>query len=325
MNAKEFSAALGNVRNEYVVEAVTYRHMRRNCNENIVKRARHLVKKTKKFVWIKCGGMAACVAAVVVLTFSILPNNLDQQGVTITDNLEDAITDAPNDVITDNSNNVIADNLNDAAQPTTSEIHISMSDIIMNEIGGLISACDYARYNPEIDNKVVWSKENIAAYYGTDLTPAYIPDGLFASPLNDTATVYIGQDGTVVEDTVGLSFYHAYYEDGGPKLTVDVAACCGFSLTVSKIGIINGFYYLLRGDEMKTSDIEGIEVAFGHCSKSYGPYNPETHEPSGYYDMYVVEFVQGGIEYMIVAEQMEAEEVVKVVSSIICGEEVIID
>ena len=42
-------------------------------------------------------------------------------------------------------------------------------------------------------------------------------------------------------------------------------------------------------------------------------------------DMYVAEFEYDGIEYQIVAEQMEAEEVVKVVSSIICGEEVFVD
>ena len=44
-----------------------------------------------------------------------------------------------------------------------------------------------------------------------------------------------------------------------------------------------------------------------------------------YYDMYVAEFEYDGIEYQIVAEQMEAEEVVKVVSSIIYGEEVFVD
>ena len=41
--------------------------------------------------------------------------------------------------------------------------------------------------------------------------------------------------------------------------------------------------------------------------------------------MYVAEFEYDGIEYQIVAEQMEAEEVVKVVSSIIYGEEVFVD
>ena len=83
--------------------------------------------------------------------------------------------------------------------------------------------------------------------------------------------------------------------------------------------------YLLPENEVKTSDIDGTAVTFGYRSMPYGPYNPDTHEPSGYYDMYVAEFEYDGIEYQIVAEQMEAEEVVKVVSSIIYGEEVIVD
>ena len=47
--------------------------------------------------------------------------------------------------------------------------------------------------------------------------------------------------------------------------------------------------------------------------------------PSGYYDMYIAGFEHDGIAYQIVAEQIEAEELVKVVSSIICGEEVTVD
>ena len=265
-------------------------------------------KKTKNLVWIKWGTMAGCFGIVVELVFSILPSYLNQQGVTVSDIPTDVITDAPIDDI----------------QPTTAEIHISMSDIIMNEIDGFASA-DYARYNPETCDEVIWSKEDIANYYGTDLTPAYIPDGLFASPRNDTTTVYTELDGTVVEDTVMLSFYHAYYEDGSPKFTADIAACYGFSVTASKIGIINDCDYLLPGNEVKTSDIEGIAITFGYRSMPYGPFDPETHEPSGYYDMYVAQFEQDGIEYYIVAEQMDAEEVVKVVSSIICGEEAIIN
>ena len=76
---------------------------------------------------------------------------------------------------------------------------------------------------------------------------------------------------------------------------------------------------------MKTSDIDGTADTFGYRSMPYGPYNPDTREPFGYYDMYVAEFEYDGIEYQIVAEQMEAEEVVKVVSSIIYGEEVFVD
>jgi len=74
--------------------------------------------------------------------------------------------------------------------------------------------------------------------------------------------------------------------------------------------------------EVITSDIDGTAVTFGYRPMPYGPYNPDTHDPAGYYDRYVAEFEYDGIEYEIVAEQMEAEEVVKVVSSIIYGEEV---
>ncbi len=47
--------------------------------------------------------------------------------------------------------------------------------------------------------------------------------------------------------------------------------------------------------------------------------------PFGYYDMYIAGFEHDGIAHQIVAEQIEAEELVKVVSSIICGEEVTVD
>jgi hypothetical protein len=157
------------------------------------------------------------------------------------------------------------------------------------------------------------------------LSPAYIPDDLTAANGNGTARVIVDKSGNIVEDTVGLNFYHNYYEDGSPKLTEGVTARKGFSITASKIGILSDCVYLLPENEVRTSDIDGAAVTFGYRSMPYGPYNPDTHEPSGYYDMYVAEFEYDGIEYQIVAEQMEAEEVVKVVLSIICGEEVIVD
>ena len=153
----------------------------------------------------------------------------------------------------------------------------------------------------------------------------HIPDGLTAANGNGTARVIVDKSGNIVEDTVRLNFYHDYYEDGSPKLTEGVTARKGFSITASKIGILSDCIYLLPENEVKTSDIDGTAVTFGYRSMPCGPYNPDTHEPSGYYDMYVAEFEYDGIEYQIVAEQMEAEEVVKVVSSIIYGEEVFVD
>lgn len=282
MNAKLFSEAMSEVNDKYYEEAENY-----HC---------------KKHGWVKWSAMAACLTVVLFTAFSVLPHYFRQQGTTPPNN--------PNGVIVDNP----TDTTNDTT-PATSEIHISMSNIAMNQINDSFNT-DYARYNPETDVEVVWNREDIIAYYGTDLVPAYIPDGFSASEDNNKAIAYIGQDGSVVEDTVYLDFYNGEAAQNGIKQ--------GFSITASKIGIVQTCF-VLPEDELKTSDIGGTTVAFGHRSVPNGPYDPNTHEPSGYYDMYVAEFEHDGIEYEIVAEQMEAEEVVKVVSSIIYGEEVIVD
>ena len=282
MNAKLFSEAMSEVNDKYYEEAENY-----HC---------------KKHGWVKWSAMAACLTVVLFTAFSVLPHYFRQQGTTPPDN--------PNGVIVDNP----TDTTNDTT-PATSEIHISMSNIAMNQINDSFNT-DYARYNPETDVEVVWNREDIIAYYGTDLVPAYIPDGFSASEDNNKAIAYIGQDGSVVEDTVYLDFYNGEAAQNGIKQ--------GLSITASKIGIVQTCF-VLPEDELKTSDIGGTTVAFGHRSVPNGPYDPNTHEPSGYYDMYVTEFEHDGIEYEIVAEQMEAEEVVKVVSSIIYGEEVIVD
>lgn len=159
----------------------------------------------------------------------------------------------------------------------------------------------------------------VADYFGRDLTPPYIPNGLSAAAGNGSAAVVVGKDGAVVEDTVQLSFYHAYYGDGSPRLTDAVAACKGFSLTASKIGLVKDCCYLLPENELKVSYIAETPVTFGYRSMPYGPYDPLTHAPAGHYDMYVAEFSLDGIQYQIVAEQLAFEELVKVVSSVVSG------
>lgn len=247
----------------------------------------------KKNSWVKRGIMIACFVVVIITATSVLPNYLNQQGVT-----------PPND-----PNGIITDHQNNDTPPVSSKIRISMGDIVMNQVDSF-SSVDHARYDPKTDNVVVWAKKDIIAYYVTDLTPAYIPNSLIASAQNDNTTVYLKQDGTVTEDTIQLGFYQS--EDAAVKR--------GFSITASKIGIMQTCLYLLPEDEVKASDIEGTAVTFGYRSMPYGPYNAETHEPAGCYDMYTAEFEHNGMEYQIVAEQMDVEEVVKVVASIITEE-----
>ena len=292
MNAKLFSEAMSEVNGKYYEEAANY-----HC---------------KKHGWVKWSAMAACLTVVLFTVFSVIPNYFRQQGTTPPDNPNGVIVDTP------------SDNPDDVTTPATSEIHISMDNISFNEAGALTDAVRIWR-DPELYDHIQWDKDAVIEYYGKDLTPAYIPDGLTAAIGNGTARVVADKSANIVEDTVWLGFYHDYYEDGSPKLTEGVTAHKGFSITVSKIGLLNDCFYILPENEVKTSDIDGTAVTFGYRSMPYGPYDPDTHEPSGYYDMYVAEFEYDGIEYQIVAEQMEAEEVVKVVSSIIYGEEVIVD
>lgn len=195
---------------------------------------------------------------------------------------------------------------------------VDLGAVFVNEIGSLPDAA--RRYYPEeAYDTIDWDAAEVRAYYGRDLTPAYLPGGLTASPQNGGATIIAAKNGGIVEDTVWLRFYHDYHADGSPKLTDDVAAVKGFSLTASRVGLLKDCCYVLPEDALQTTEIGGAAVTFGYRSMPFGPYDPQTHEPSGYYDLYAAEFQVDGIEYEIVAEQMELKEVVKVVTSIICG------
>ena len=190
-------------------------------------------------------------------------------------------------------------------------------DIYFNAIEGTLNAAP-RWYAPELyDTDVVWDKNEVMNYYGKDLMPLYIPEGFVAAAGNGTAKVILEKNGSVVKDTVVLSFRQDDNEYGRPKQTENAAAVKGFSVTASKIGLLNDCVYVLPENEVKTSNIGGTSVTFGYRSVPYGPYTSDTHEPSGYYDLYVADFEHDGIKYEIVAEQMEAEEVVKVVSSVI--------
>ncbi len=254
------------------------------------------------------GAVAACLTAALFTVLLVLPSSVRQQGAAPPGSPGGALVDHPTGTAGEDT------------APATSELHISMDTIFFNEVAALTDAARIWR-DPELYDHIPWDKNAVMEYYGKDLTPAYIPDGLTAAIGNGTASAIADKSGNLVEDTVWLSFYHDYYEDGSPKLTEDVAAVKGFSIAASKIGLLRDCIYLLPENEVKSSDIAGTAVTFGYRSMPYGPYDPDTHEPSGYYDMYVAEFEHDGIQYELTAEQMAAEEVVKIVSSLICGEE----
>ena len=197
---------------------------------------------------------------------------------------------------------------------------VAMSSVTFNELDPLAPDAARAYYDPELYDTVIFDGEAVREYYGRDLTPPYVPEGLSPSESSGTAQFIIGKDGTVAEDTVWLHYYRDFYTDGSPMPDDGIPIPRGFTLGVSKLGLLGCCLYL--HDEVIATDIAGTEVTFGHCAMPYGPYAPETHEPSGYYDLYTAEFTVGGVSYKLTAERLTAEDVVRTAASIIYGEPV---
>lgn len=244
------------------------------------------------------GGLTVCFVVTIVTFFCILSDNLNRQN-TIS-------TDIPDECIDDYF-------LEDTIVDEQPKIHVEMSNIVFNELEELTLASPKP-YDPEFYDELEWGTLEISTYYGTALTPAYIP--VSVEPTYH-CNIVSDKAGTLVSDTV----WGYYYE---PTKSVDNEFRQGFFITVSKIGILNDCIYLLPESEVKTSYIDGTAVTFGHRSAPYGPFDPNTQKPSGYYDMYVAEFEHRGIKFQIVSEQMEKMEMLKVVSSIICECETVI-
>lgn len=288
MNAEKLSEAINEINDRYYEEAAGY-----HC---------------QKHRWVKWGGIAACLALLSFAVLSVLPGRLGRQ---------DGVPAGTHTA-------AVLENPEEDTSPGTSDAHIRMDRIFFNEIG---PSADVARVwrDPELYKSIEWDKIAVTDYYGRDLTPIYVPEDLTAAAGNGTASVIADKHGRIVEDTARLGFYHDYYADGSPRLTENTAAKKGFSITVSRIGLLPDCIYILPENEVTDSNINGTAVTFGYRSMPYGPYDPDTHKPSGYYDIYVAEFEYDGIEYRIIAEQLEAAEVVKIVSSVIYGEEVTVD
>lgn len=213
--------------------------------------------------------------------------------------------------------------LNSAA-PVVIVPNINLSEVYFNEISSQDVGGSRLYFDPEKYDTIVWNKQDITEYFGKELTVKYIPEGLAPSRGNGTASVITEKGGGIVLDHVWLSYYHDFYEDGSPKLTENVAATKGFTVIASKLGMPFQCGILVPSEDMKATDINGTEVLFGHRSMPYGPYDPETHEPSGYYDIYTAEFELDGISYSVTSDQLEAAETVRIVSSIIYGEDVFV-
>lgn len=184
---------------------------------------------------------------------------------------------------------------------------LDMKLIHNNAINGI--GANEVWYDSEEYDVSSWDAGDISAYYGKELQPAYVPPGLKASSYNGHAEPVYTKDGTIVSDQVTMGFYTGYYEDGSPELFEETGYVKGMSVQAAKIGELTPCEYAQPETNRQTTNISGTKVTFG-----VQPVSGNVPE------LYTAEFQKDGIKYKVVGWQMQQEEVLKVVASIIRGD-----
>lgn len=305
MNARQFSNALGDVSDRYIMEAVTYQGRRSGR-------------------WLKWAAAAACFGLVVTAAMVSLPGLRDGPGGEIPSPSPNtpapAVSSQPGPIVSEGPGETSAGPLQ---PPSEREVTIHWDNVAVNESADGTFDTTLRYYDPDLYDMEDWVEEDVVAYYGWNLAPSYIPDGLTGGGngpggflCREKAT------GNVVEDHGGRGFWSDFWEDGGPKSSDDLYIPTGFSIRASRSGILH--CCLLPVDGTKTTDFGGVPVTLSHASLPYGPFDPEKmdpnglhHLPAGYYDIYVASFILDGVEYEIEAQRLELEELIKITASVI--------
>lgn len=262
----------------------------------------------KRAGWLQWGGLAACLCVIAAAVFSFSGKGWGPNPSGIAPEPSPSQDAAPT---------VTAE----YAAPTQPDaISVDMGKIFVNEMEEAPASPARLYYDPEqFDVDVRWDSKAVTQYYGRVLAPSCVPEGLTPTNPDGSALVVIRrEDGAVAWDTIYFGFYQLFgtWDNGSPRFIDENCVQHGIQITASRLGLMGCCVY--RYDEVKQSDIAGVPVTIGYRPMSYGPYDPDTHTPAGYYDLYVVEFTLDGIQFKVTAEEMELDEVVKVAASIIC-------
>ena len=296
MNAKQFSFALGKVDDKYIMESAAY-------------------QRKKKTGWRKWGMMAACFCLLLTAA-AILPGVLKGPGGV----LPPTGPAAAGPVTDENDRQPGTD------EPKSPQVIIEWDKVAVNESTGMISDAAPRYYDPKLYHTEDWGEKEIAAYYGWNLEPGYIPEGLTDGGKGPGGIMYQERaTGKIVQDQGGRGFWTDFWEDGSPKSNDDLYIPTGFTVQASKLGILR--CALLPVDEERTTDFGGVPVTLTHCSMKHGPFDPTqkapdglSNMPAGYYDIYTAFFTLSGTKYEVTAQRLELEEVVQIAASVIGGQ-----
>ena len=148
--------------------------------------------------------------------------------------------------------------------PAQPQVTINWRDVAVNESVGQLDASRLYR-DPALYTEERWDKDQVREYFGWELAPAYIPEGLTGGGREVAATVYRDKaTGEIIEDTTGRGFWVDYYEDGSPKSNDDIVIPKGFTVVASKLGILH--CGLLPVEEERVTQFDRIDVTLSHAS-----------------------------------------------------------
>lgn len=302
MRKEDFFEALGELDDDIVEGAKT--PMKVNTNSIAVERG-----------WMKRASMAACFCLILAAAILMFPGILKRPN-----NIMPPSDPNPGAMVSDKDQ---SDSTDPSQSSDKQNLIINWDNVAVNESEGMAPDAALLYRDPDLYAEETWGREEIVAYYGWDLAPGYIPEGLSDGGRNVAAGIWREKaTGEIVEEQAGRGFWVDFWEDGSPKSNDDLYIPTGFTIRASRLGILR--CALLPVDESKTTDFGGVPVTLSHCSMPHGPFDPTQkapnglhNMPAGYYDIYVASFTLDGVEYEIEAQRLELEELIKIAASVI--------
>ena len=183
------------------------------------------------------------------------------------------------------------------------EVIVDMRQVYFNDA---IGPREDIWYDPDVYTITLLTGQTFSDYYQRDLTPLWLPDGLTPSKQNGTAEQVIAADGVIAGDIAVLDFYSGFRDDSLPELYEDTNAAKGLSLSVSRLGTLPQWDYVLPEQERQTTDINGTEITLGMSI-------------SGAAEVINAEWESAGLYYQLTAQQLDRVDVIKIIASIIAG------
>ena len=193
--------------------------------------------------------------------------------------------------------------------------HEAKVTLIDGELNFILDVSVISGAPPPVDPQTTynekWGLNQVIDYLGVDFRPEYIPAGLCEPEGEQVWTVIFNNDGSRMPHsfTFGFRYRESFGDEYDPLRR---------SLEVKTAKGERPFQCALHHTETETlSNINGVDIIVGYTKLSYGPYIGEEKTPSGYYDIYLAEFMYGGNGYYIRGENLSQEEFVSVLLSII--------